>query len=54
MKCEKSVKNGKEYIGEYTLNKKYADAGYYAVILDDPNGHVNHIGWNQHIVREWD
>jgi hypothetical protein len=53
-KCEKSVKNDKEYVGEYTLNKKYADAGYYAVILDDPNGHVKHIGWDQHIAREWD
>jgi hypothetical protein len=54
MKCEKSTKNGKEYVGEYILNKKYADAGYYAFILDDPIGHVNHIGWNQHITREWD
>jgi hypothetical protein len=53
-KCEKSVKNGKEYVGEYTLNTKYADAGFYAVILSDPRGHVNHIGWNQHIAREWD
>lgn len=54
LKCEKSVKNGKEYIGEYTLNKKYADAGYYAVILDNPAGHVNHIGWEKHIKRDWD
>ena len=54
IKCDKSIKNGKEYIGEYILNKKYADAGYYAVILDDPRGHVNHIGWGQHITREWD
>lgn len=42
IKCEKSIKNGKEYIDEYTLNKKYADAGFHSVILDDPNGHVNH------------
>ena len=54
IKCEKSVKNGKEHVGEYTLNKKYADAGFYAVILADPRGHVNHIGWGQHIPREWD
>ena len=52
--CEKTVKNGKEYVGEYTLNKKYADTGYYAVILDDQKGYVNHIGWDQHIHREWD
>jgi hypothetical protein len=54
IKCEKSIKNGKEYVGEYTLNKKYADSEFCAVILDDPNGHVNHIGWGQHIKREWD
>jgi hypothetical protein len=54
IKCEKSIKNGKEHVGEYTLNKKHADAGFYAVILSDPRGHVNHIGWGQHIPREWD
>jgi hypothetical protein len=54
IKCEKSIKNGKEYIGEYTLNKKHADYGFYAVILADPKGHVNHIGWGQHIKRDWD
>lgn len=54
IKCEKNIKNGKEYVGEYTLNKKYADQGFFAVILSDPNGHVNHIGWDQHIKREWD
>jgi hypothetical protein len=54
IKCEKSIKNGKEYVGEYTLNKKYADSGFYAVILDDPKGHVNHIGWGNHIKRDWD
>ena len=46
--------SNEEYVGEYTLNKKYADAGFHAVILDDPKGHVNHIGWGQHIKREWD
>jgi hypothetical protein len=52
--CEKGIKNGKEYVGEYILNKKYADAGFYSVILADPKGHVTHIGWDQHIAREWD
>jgi hypothetical protein len=47
--CDKQVKNNKEYVGEYMLNKKYADAGYYAFILDDPSGHITHIGWNRHI-----
>ena len=54
LKCDKSVKAGKEYVGEYILNKKYADAGFFAYILDDPKGHVNHIGWDQHIKRDWD
>jgi len=52
--CEKMEKNGKEYIGEYTINKKYVEQGYYAMILDDPVGHVDHIGWNHHIKRFWD
>jgi hypothetical protein len=43
-----------KYIGEYAINQKYADDGYYAFILDDPNGHVNHIGWNHHIQRDWE
>ena len=54
IRCEKSIHNGKEYVGEYTINKEYVDLGYYAMILADPNGHVNHIGWNHHIPREWD
>lgn len=54
LKCDKSYRNGKEYIGEYILNKKYADDGYFAYILDDPKGHINHIGWNKHIPRDWD
>jgi hypothetical protein len=54
LKCDKSVKAEKEYVGEYILNKKYADSGFFAYILDDPKGHVNHIGWDQHIKRDWD
>ena len=54
LKCDKSIKNNKEYVGEYFLNKKYMECGFYAYILDDPKGHVNHIGWNQHIKRDWD
>jgi glycosyltransferase involved in cell wall biosynthesis len=52
--CEKMVAHGKEYIGEYTINKKYVEDGYYAMILDDPRGHVDHIGWDHHIKRFWD
>jgi hypothetical protein len=54
LRCEKSVINGKQYVGEYVINKEYVDLGYYAMILSDPNGHVNHIGWGQHISRDWD
>ena len=49
MKCRE-----KEYVGEYTVNKKYIESGYYSMILADPTGHINHIGWNDHIVRDWD
>jgi len=54
LRCEKSSHNGKTYVGEYTINKEYVQRGYYAMILADPEGHVNHIGWNAHIKREWD
>jgi hypothetical protein len=47
-------KSGCEYVGEYSINKKYVENGYYAMILDDPNGYVDHIGWDQHIKRFWD
>lgn len=54
LSCDKMVAHGKEYVGEYAINKKYVEAGYYSMILDDPNGHVDHIGWNDHIKRFWD
>lgn len=54
LRCEKSWHNGKEYVGEYVINKEYVQRGYYAIILADPNGHVEHIGWNDHIPRAWD
>jgi hypothetical protein len=52
--CDKMKHHGKEYIGEYTVNKKYVESGYYSMILSDPSGHVDHIGWNNHITREWE
>ena len=52
--CDKSEYNDKTFVGEYTINKIYTDAGYYSMILADPSGHVNHIGWSAHIPREWD
>ena len=54
LSCDKMIAHGKEYVGEYTINKKYVDSGYFAYILDDPSGHVDHIGWNEHIPRFWD
>jgi len=53
--CETSIdKKGRVYVGEYTINKKYKELGYFAYILDDPNGHVTHNGWDAHIVRPWE
>lgn len=52
--CEKSVHSDKEYVGEYTINKTYMNLGFYAMILSDPEGHVNHIGWDAHVPRSWD
>ena len=54
LKCDYITHNGKTFIGEYSINKKYVDAGFYACILDTPSGHVNHIGWNHHIKRDWE
>ena len=55
LNCESNIdKNGKPRVGEYTINKKYKEYGFYAVILDDPSGHVNHIGFGAHIVRPWE
>jgi len=49
--CQTIVKNEKIYPmeGEYTINDEYRKLGYFAYILDDPRGHVNHIGWENHI-----
>ena len=52
--CEKSYHDGKEYIGEYAVNKKYLEDGYYSMILDDPTGHIDHIGWDDHVSCFWD
>jgi len=54
LSCDKMIAHGKEYVGEYIINKKYVDSGFFSYILDDPSGHVDHIGWNDHIKRFWD
>ena len=50
-KCKVTIKNGKSFPshGEYTTNRNFAELGFYGVILDDPTGHVEHIGFNNHI-----
>jgi hypothetical protein len=52
--CEKMYSGNREYIGEYTINKKYREDGYYSVILDEPSGYIDHIGQNMHIKNFWD
>ena len=54
LQCEKMSSGGREYVGEYTINKAYVEKGFYAMILADPRGHVDHIGWDQHIARFWE
>jgi hypothetical protein len=51
-KCEKVYVNGKYYPDEYLINDKYRLDGYYSYILDDPNGHIKHIGEAHHVHRE--
>jgi hypothetical protein len=41
---------GKERIDEFIVNRAYTEMGYYSMILSDPAGHVNHIGWGHHVV----
>jgi hypothetical protein len=54
-KCKIIIKNGKNVPteGEYTINSIYRDCGYRSYILSDPNGHVNHIGWEHHIFVDY-
>jgi len=52
--CDKMYHNKKEYVGEYTINSKYLNDGYYSMILSNPMGHVKHIGWDDHIQRQWE
>jgi hypothetical protein len=52
--CKKMKINDINYVGEYAINEEYIRNGYYAMILGDPSGHINHIGWDNHIKREWE
>jgi glycosyltransferase involved in cell wall biosynthesis len=42
------------YLGEYAVNVKYGQHGYYSATLEDSKGHVRHIGGNHHIPRPWE
>jgi len=53
-RCESVLAKGASHVTEYTINKAYVDRGYYAMILADPAGHVNHIGAGHHIPNAWD
>lgn len=54
LRLEKARFGNKEYIDEYIVNRAYREKGYYAMILSEPTGHVDHIGWGDHIPRAWD
>lgn len=53
-KCDKLYRKGKYYEDEYMINDKYRIDGYYSYILDSPSGHVTHIGWNDHVMKDLD
>ena len=52
LRCDKETLSGR--VGEYSVNARYREAGYYSMILDDPAGYVDHIGGGEHIKREWE
>jgi hypothetical protein len=52
--CDPTVTKVKTYVGEYSVNEKYRQDGYYSRILPEPSGYVRHIGWDVHISREWE
>lgn len=54
LRLEKTVLRDKTFIDEYIVSSAYRNNGYYSMILADPEGHVDHIGWNHHIPRVWD
>jgi len=54
LRLEKTILRDKSFIDEYIVSSAYRKLGYYSMILADPEGHVDHIGWNHHIPRVWD
>lgn len=53
-KCDKLWINEKSYLDEYMINDKYRTDGYYSFILDNPSGHVRHIGDGYHVMKDID
>jgi hypothetical protein len=54
LRLEKTILRDKSFIDEYIVSSAYRNLGYYSMILADPEGHVDHIGWNHHIPRVWE
>lgn len=52
--CSGFLYKGKKKVDEYDINEQYTIRGYYAMILDDESGHVEHIGWGKHVKCEWE
>jgi hypothetical protein len=42
------------HVGEYMINKKYADHGYCAAITTETNGYCTHIGEDYHVKRSYE
>lgn len=42
------------HVGEYMVNAKYREDGYYAAITPEYEGYVEHIGEGHHVAREYD
>jgi len=41
-------------VGEYVINDKYRNLGFYGAITDEVNGYVTHIGYGHHVRRKYD
>jgi hypothetical protein len=43
-RCTPTRTKERVHLGEYSVNKKYRESGYYSAILELPSGHVRRIG----------
>lgn len=35
---------------EHEFSAFFKNLGFYAIVLDEPDGYVEHIGWNRHVI----